>query len=253
MRFHERTLNIQWKQGVKRADKSNAIDMLCSGQIPRTPEEKAEYERVFEAVPEPFTTEEREQWLAKLTNVALSSDAFFPFIDNVFRAQRSGVKYIAAPTGSQNDVPVFETAEKLGITFGMKYKKDDDGDDEDADMDGSDGKPLTDRTETNRAEEDEDHDTSTHGYAGDPVLDERVCRRLEEEEEEEKEHVSMEEEECGRVLELQTVPLSSHCQSQPKSKHMTIPYDIEYNLHRCEQPQRLWSIRRASQRWTGPE
>ncbi|KZZ97056.1 AICARFT/IMPCHase bienzyme [Ascosphaera apis ARSEF 7405] len=117
MRFHERTLNIQWKQGVKRADKSNAIDMLCSGQIPRTPEEKAEYERVFEVVPEPFTSEEREQWLAKLTNVALSSDAFFPFIDNVFRAHRSGVKYIAAPTGSQNDVPVFETAEKLGITF----------------------------------------------------------------------------------------------------------------------------------------
>ncbi|KAI5283404.1 bifunctional phosphoribosylaminoimidazolecarboxamide formyltransferase/IMP cyclohydrolase [Ascosphaera aggregata] len=117
MRFHERTLNIKWKKGIKRADKSNAIDMLCSGQIPRTDVEKAEYERVFEVVPEPFTTEEREHWLSKLTDVVLSSDAFFPFIDNVFRAHRSGVKYIAAPTGSQNDVPVFETAEKLGITF----------------------------------------------------------------------------------------------------------------------------------------
>jgi phosphoribosylaminoimidazolecarboxamide formyltransferase/IMP cyclohydrolase len=117
MRFHERTLGIKWKAGVKRADKSNAIDMLCSGQIPRSDVEKADYERVFEQVPAPFTAEERESWLKELTNVAVSSDAFFPFIDNVFRAARSGVKYIAAPTGSQNDGPVFDTAEKLGITF----------------------------------------------------------------------------------------------------------------------------------------
>ncbi|KAH8693653.1 phosphoribosylaminoimidazolecarboxamide formyltransferase/IMP cyclohydrolase [Talaromyces proteolyticus] len=117
MRFHERTLGIKWKAGVKRADKSNAIDMLTSGQIPRTDVEKADYERVFEEVPAPFTAEEREAWLQQLTNVAVSSDAFFPFIDNVFRAARSGAKYIAAPSGSQNDGPVFDTAEKLGITF----------------------------------------------------------------------------------------------------------------------------------------
>ncbi|QKX62691.1 uncharacterized protein TRUGW13939_09852 [Talaromyces rugulosus] len=117
MRFHERTLGIKWKAGVKRADKSNAIDMLCSGQIPRSDVEKADYERVFEQVPAPFTAEERESWLKDLTNVAVSSDAFFPFIDNVFRAARSGAKYIAAPSGSQNDGPVFDTAEKLGITF----------------------------------------------------------------------------------------------------------------------------------------
>ncbi|KAJ5655375.1 AICARFT/IMPCHase bienzyme [Penicillium longicatenatum] len=117
MRFHDRVIGIKWKQGTKRADKSNAIDLLCSGQTPRTEAETAEYERVFEEVPAPFTQEEREAWLQKLGEVAVSSDAFFPFIDNVFRAARSGVKYIAAPTGSQNDTPVFETAEKLGITF----------------------------------------------------------------------------------------------------------------------------------------
>ncbi|KAL1958739.1 hypothetical protein VTO42DRAFT_3858 [Malbranchea cinnamomea] len=117
MRFHERTLNIKWKPGTKRADKSNAIDMLCSGQIPRSEVEKADYERVFEEVPAPFTAEEREEWLKKLNEVVVSSDAFFPFVDNVFRAARSGVKYIAAPTGSQNDQPVFDTAEKLGIVF----------------------------------------------------------------------------------------------------------------------------------------
>ncbi|KAJ5133532.1 AICARFT/IMPCHase bienzyme [Penicillium atrosanguineum] len=117
MRFHDRVINIKWKQGTKRADKSNAIDLLCSGQTPRTDAETVEYERVFEEVPAPFTQEERDAWLSKLSEVAVSSDAFFPFIDNVFRAARSGVKYIAAPTGSQNDTPVFETAEKLGITF----------------------------------------------------------------------------------------------------------------------------------------
>lgn len=118
MRFHDRALNIKWKKGVKRPEKSNAIDMLCSGQVPPKSEfEKEDYERNFDEVPEPFTQEEREAWLEKLSEVALSSDAFFPFVDNVYRAARSGVKYIAAPTGSQNDGAVFDTADKLGITF----------------------------------------------------------------------------------------------------------------------------------------
>ena len=68
-------------------------------------------------MPQPFSAEERKQWLSKLDGVAVSSDAFFPFIDNVFRVARSGVKYVAAPTGSQNDGAVMETADKLGITF----------------------------------------------------------------------------------------------------------------------------------------
>jgi phosphoribosylaminoimidazolecarboxamide formyltransferase/IMP cyclohydrolase len=76
MRFHERVIGIKWKQGTKRADKSNAIDLLCSGQTPRTDAETAEYERVFEEVPAPFTQEEREAWLEKLGEVAVSSDAF---------------------------------------------------------------------------------------------------------------------------------------------------------------------------------
>jgi phosphoribosylaminoimidazolecarboxamide formyltransferase/IMP cyclohydrolase len=79
MRFHERTLSIKWKSGVKRADKSNAIDMLCSGQVPRNEVEKADYERVFEEVPTPFTPEEREAWLKQLTDVAVSSDAFVSY------------------------------------------------------------------------------------------------------------------------------------------------------------------------------
>jgi len=77
MRFHERTLNIKWKKGVKRPEKSNAIDMLCSGQVPpRSPFEVEDYERNFEEVPTPFTPEEREEWLSKLQGVVVSSDAF---------------------------------------------------------------------------------------------------------------------------------------------------------------------------------
>ncbi len=79
MRFHERTLSIQWAKGVKRAEKSNAIDMLCSGQVPPQSEfEKQEYERNFAegCVPAPFTPEERREWLSKLSEVAVSSDAF---------------------------------------------------------------------------------------------------------------------------------------------------------------------------------
>ena len=77
MRFHERALNLKWKKGVKRPDKSNAIDMLCSGQIPGTTDsERKAFEANFEEVPEPFTEEERRSWLSQLSQVAVSSDAF---------------------------------------------------------------------------------------------------------------------------------------------------------------------------------
>lgn len=77
MRFHERALQLKWKKGTKRADKSNAIDMLCSGQVPRTSGiEKELFESQFEEVPQPFSPEEREGWLSKLGDVAVSSDAF---------------------------------------------------------------------------------------------------------------------------------------------------------------------------------
>ncbi|KAK4542076.1 bifunctional phosphoribosylaminoimidazolecarboxamide formyltransferase/IMP cyclohydrolase [Oleoguttula mirabilis] len=117
MRFHERALAIKWKKGSKRADKSNAIDLLCSGIVPESGIEREEWEKNFDEVPTIFTPEERKAWLSKLSEVAVSSDAFFPFTDNIFRVARSGVKYIAAPTGSQNDQACFGTAEKLGMTF----------------------------------------------------------------------------------------------------------------------------------------
>ncbi|KAI9851695.1 MAG: bifunctional phosphoribosylaminoimidazolecarboxamide formyltransferase/IMP cyclohydrolase [Thelocarpon superellum] len=117
MRFHERVLSIKWKKGVKRPEKSNAIDQLCSGQLATTGPEREDYESVYEEVPSDFTADERAEWLSTLRGVAISSDAFFPFTDNVFRAARSGVKYMAAPGGSVNDQAVYETAAKFQIVF----------------------------------------------------------------------------------------------------------------------------------------
>ncbi|KAH3681034.1 hypothetical protein WICMUC_000015 [Wickerhamomyces mucosus] len=116
-RQHPKTLGIKWAKGVKRPEKSNAIDLFVTGQIPTTEPELSEYNSKFEVIPEPFTKEEREAWLGKLSNVALSSDAFFPFPDNVYRAVRSGVKFIAAPSGSVQDKAVFDAADQFDIVY----------------------------------------------------------------------------------------------------------------------------------------
>ncbi|GME69407.1 unnamed protein product [[Candida] boidinii] len=116
-RHHPKVLAFEWAKGVKRPEKSNAIDVYVAGQIPTTEPEKSEYESKFVTVPEPLTPEERSEWLSKLNEVALSSDAFFPFPDNVYRAARSGVKYIAAPSGSVMDRVVFDAADSNDMVY----------------------------------------------------------------------------------------------------------------------------------------
>lgn len=117
LRQHPKVLGIKWAKGVKRPDKSNAIDLYVTGQIPTEEPEKSEYESKFEIIPEPFTKEERTEWISKLDNVSLSSDAFFPFPDNVYRAIKSGVKHIAAPTGSVMDKAVFAAADANDLVY----------------------------------------------------------------------------------------------------------------------------------------
>lgn len=102
LRQHPRVLALPFKKGTKRPDKSNAIDLFVEG-TPLGGEERVQWESVFETVPEPLSQEERAQHAAALQNVVVASDAFFPFPDNVFRAARSGAKYIAAPGGSVMD------------------------------------------------------------------------------------------------------------------------------------------------------
>src|SRR5579862_2993680 len=85
LRHHPKVLAFEFAPEAKRPDKANVIDLYVSGRIPETASEKQQYEATFKTVPEPLTAQEREEFLKKLDGVACSSDAFFPFPDNVHR------------------------------------------------------------------------------------------------------------------------------------------------------------------------
>ena len=116
LRQNPKVLALPFKEGVGRADRDNAIDLYIGDEYMDILEDGA-WERVFTEKPEVFTSEEKKAWLASNTNVALGSDAFFPFGDNIERAYKSGVKYIAQPGGSIRDDNVIETCNKRGIAM----------------------------------------------------------------------------------------------------------------------------------------
>ncbi|KAI9342480.1 cytidine deaminase-like protein [Zopfochytrium polystomum] len=117
LRHHPKALNLPFRKEVKRADRSNAIDLFVTEQIPEPIEEWAA--GLFEngAVPALLTPQEREAWRKQMTGLVVSSDAFFPFSDNVDRVARSGVVAIAAPSGSVQDEAVIATADAKGIAL----------------------------------------------------------------------------------------------------------------------------------------
>jgi phosphoribosylaminoimidazolecarboxamide formyltransferase/IMP cyclohydrolase len=110
LRHHPKVLAFDFKKTAKRADKSNAIDLYVTNQIGEG-EEREAWESFFNTVPAPLTADERKEWMAQFNDSVVSSDAFFPFSDNVFRARKSGVKYIAAPSGSVQDDVVIAAAD----------------------------------------------------------------------------------------------------------------------------------------------
>ena len=114
LRQNPKVLNLPFKENVGRADRDNAIDLYI-GEDYMDILADGEWERAFKVKPEVFTREEKRAWLDKLTDVALGSDAFFPFGDNIERAHKSGVKYIAQPGGSIRDDNVIDTCNKYGI------------------------------------------------------------------------------------------------------------------------------------------
>ena len=116
LRHHPRVRGLPFKKGTKRADKANAIDLFVGGETLEGGE-RAQWEALFESVPEALTAQERKEWAAQLDGVACSSDAFFPFPDNVHRAKRSGVRYLAAPSGSVMDAECVKAADEHGIVF----------------------------------------------------------------------------------------------------------------------------------------
>ncbi|XDV14506.1 hypothetical protein PO909_014748 [Leuciscus waleckii] len=116
LRHHPRVLKMKFRSGVKRAEMANAVDQYVSGTIGEGPDLEA-WKALFEEIPEPLSEVEKRNWISSLQAVALSSDAFFPFRDNVDRAKRSGVEYIAAPSGSNADEVVINACNELGITL----------------------------------------------------------------------------------------------------------------------------------------
>ncbi|KAI0630780.1 bifunctional purine biosynthesis protein ade10 [Trametes polyzona] len=116
LRHHPRVLALPFKKGVKRAEKANAIDLFVAAE-PLEGTERAQWEALFEAAPQPLTEQERADHLRQLDGVACSSDAFFPFPDNVHRARRSGVRYLAAPSGSVMDAECVKAADEHEMVF----------------------------------------------------------------------------------------------------------------------------------------
>ena len=116
LRQSPKVLNLPFKEKIGRADRDNAIDLYIGDEYMDLLAD-GEWERTFTEKPEVFTREEKRAWLEQLQDVALGSDAFFPFGDNIERAHKSGVKYVAQPGGSVRDDQVIETCNKYGMTM----------------------------------------------------------------------------------------------------------------------------------------
>ncbi|RIB02108.1 cytidine deaminase-like protein [Gigaspora rosea] len=116
LRHHPKVIAFDFKKSAKRAEKSNAIDLYVLDKIGEGLE-RTSWESNFNTIPEPLTPEERKLHLSSLSGVALSSDAFFPFPDNIHRAHQSGASYVAAPSGSVQDSAVMQAADEHGMVL----------------------------------------------------------------------------------------------------------------------------------------
>ena len=116
LRQHPKVLGLKFKEGIRRPDRDNTIDVYISDEYMDVLADGT-WENLFAEKPEPLTREEKRAWLDTLTGVSLGSDAFFPFGDNIERAHKTGVQYIAEPGGSIRDDNVIETCNKYGIAM----------------------------------------------------------------------------------------------------------------------------------------
>ena len=116
LRQHPKVLNLPWVNGIRRADRDNTIDLYISDDYEDVLKE-GEWQRFFTTRPEPLSREEKQAWISQNTGVSLGSDAFFPFGDNIERAHRSGVAYVAQAGGSVRDDNVIETCDKYNIAM----------------------------------------------------------------------------------------------------------------------------------------
>lgn len=120
LRQHPKVLNLPFKDKIRRADRDNTIDVYMSDDYEDVLSEGM-WQQFFTEQPTPLTREEKKEWLATLTDVSLGSDAFFPFGDNIERAYKSGVKYVAQAGGSIRDDHVIKTCDKYQIVMACTY------------------------------------------------------------------------------------------------------------------------------------
>lgn len=118
LRRNDKVLNLPFIDGIRKCEADNAIDLYISDEYEDLLKDGV-WQRYFTECPAPFTKEEKLEWHKKMTDVALGSDAFFPFEDNIERAVRSGVKYIAQPGGSVRDQAVIDCCDSFGIAMTM--------------------------------------------------------------------------------------------------------------------------------------
>ena len=116
LRQHPKVMSLPFVDGIRRADRDNTIDVYISEEHDDVLREGT-WQQFFKEKPEVLTIEEKKEWLTKLSGVSLGSDAFFPFGDNIERAHKSGVEYIAQAGGSVRDDNVIETCDKYGIAM----------------------------------------------------------------------------------------------------------------------------------------
>ena len=120
LRQHPRVLDLEFRRGIRRPERDNAVDLFLQDELAQgtlSAAERRSWERSFSRVPEPLSDEEKREWLAGLKGVALSSDAYFPFRDNIDRASRSGVEFIVQTGGSAMDREVTEAADACGMVM----------------------------------------------------------------------------------------------------------------------------------------
>lgn len=116
LRQHPKVLNLPFVDNIRRPDRDNTIDVYISDDYEDVLADGV-WEQFFKTKPEPLTKEEKKEWLAGFSGVSLGSDAFFPFGDNIERAKRSGVQYVAQPGGSIRDDNVIDTCNKYNMTM----------------------------------------------------------------------------------------------------------------------------------------
>ncbi len=118
LRRHDKVTSLPFIEGIRKCEADNAIDLYISDEYEELYKNDL-WKKYFTEKPEPFTAEEKAQWHKRMTNVALGSDAFFPFEDNIERAARSGVKYVAQPGGSVRDQAVIDCCDSFGMAMAM--------------------------------------------------------------------------------------------------------------------------------------